>query len=179
VVTLQGRQSNAEGKGHVSIRDLVKNSLRMRPDRIVVGECRGGEAIDMLQAMNTGHDGSMTTIHANSPADVILRLEVLVQQNADTRLPVESIHRQIVSAVDLIVQLRMVSSAGGKKRAVTQIAEVVDVEEDGGVRILPLFARGETGANELRATGYLPTFIGDLVSSGLIEDPVQIVSDEL
>ena len=105
VVTLQARQMNAEGKGQVSIRELVKNSLRMRPDRIVVGECRGGEAINMLQAMNTGHDGSMTTIHANSPADVVLRLEVLVQQNADTRLPIESIHRQIVSAVDLIVQL--------------------------------------------------------------------------
>jgi Flp pilus assembly CpaF family ATPase len=121
----------------------------------------------------------MTTIHANTPADVILRLEVLVQQNADTRLPVESIHRQIVSAVDLIVQLRAVASAGGKKRAVTEIAEVVDVEEDGGVRILPLFARGETGAGELRPTGHLPTFIGDLMSSGLIDDPVRIVSDVL
>ncbi|HEY7314772.1 MAG TPA: ATPase, T2SS/T4P/T4SS family [Gemmataceae bacterium] len=179
VVTLQGRQSNAEGKGHVSIRDLVKNSLRMRPDRIVVGECRGGEAIDMLQAMNTGHDGSMTTIHANNPADVVLRLEVLVQQNADTRLPVESIHRQIVSAVDLIVQLRVVGTAGAKKRAVVEIAEVVDVEEDGGVRILPLFARDESGTGQLRPTGHLPTFIADLMSSGLIEDPVQIVSDIL
>lgn len=177
VVTLQGRQSNAEGKGQVSIRDLVKNSLRMRPDRIVVGECRGGEAIDMLQAMNTGHDGSMTTIHANSPADVVLRLEVLVQQNADTRLPVESIHRQIVSAVDLIVQLRVVKGSGGKKRAVTEIAEVVDIEADGGVRIVPLFARDESGASELRPTGHLPTFIVDLVASGLIADPVQIVRD--
>jgi pilus assembly protein CpaF len=158
---------------------LVKNSLRMRPDRIVVGECRGGEAIDMLQAMNTGHDGSMTTIHANNPADVVLRLEVLVQQNADTRLPVESIHRQIVSAVDLIVQLRVVGTAGAKKRAVVEIAEVVDVEEDGGVRILPLFARDESGTGQLRPTGHLPTFIADLMSSGLIEDPVQIVSDIL
>jgi Flp pilus assembly CpaF family ATPase len=179
VVTLQGRQSNAEGKGQVTIRDLVKNSLRMRPDRIVVGECRGGEAIDMLQAMNTGHDGSMTTIHANSPADVILRLEVLVQQNADTRLPVESIHRQIVSAVDLIVQLRVVGAGAKKKRAVTAIAEVVDVEEGGGVRIVPLFARDELGTGELRPTGHLPTFIADLVGSGLIADPVQIVRDVL
>ncbi len=177
VVTLQGRQSNAEGKGQVSIRDLVKNSLRMRPDRIVVGECRGGEAIDMLQAMNTGHDGSMTTIHANNPSDVVLRLEVLVQQNADTRLPVESIHRQIVSAIDLIVQLRVVGSAGAKRRVVSEIAEVVDVEEDGSVRIISLFSRGETGTGDLRPTGHLPTFIGDLVASGLIEDPVQIVSD--
>ncbi|HZV06366.1 MAG TPA: ATPase, T2SS/T4P/T4SS family [Gemmataceae bacterium] len=177
VVTLQARQANAEGKGQVSIRDLVKNSLRMRPDRIVVGECRGGEAIDMLQAMNTGHDGSMTTIHANSPADVVLRLEVLVQQNADTRLPVESIHRQIVSAVDLIVQLRVVGSGAGKKRAVVEIAEVVDVEEDGGVRIVSLFARDETGTAAMRPTGHLPSFISDLVCSGLIADPVQIVSD--
>jgi Flp pilus assembly CpaF family ATPase len=179
VVTLQGRQNNAEGKGQVSIRDLVKNSLRMRPDRIVVGECRGGEAIDMLQAMNTGHDGSMTTIHANSPADVVLRLEVLVQQNADTRLPIESIHRQIVSAVDLIVQLRVVATPNGKKRAVTEIAEVVDIEQDGGVRIIALFARGEAGTGDLRPTGHLPTFIGDLVASALIADPVQIVSDLL
>jgi pilus assembly protein CpaF len=179
VVTLQGRQANAEGKGHVTIRDLVKNSLRMRPDRIVVGECRGGEAIDMLQAMNTGHDGSMTTIHANNPSDVVLRLEVLVQQNADTRLPVESIHRQIVSAVDLIVQLRVVGSAGAKKRCVTEIAEVVDVEEDGGVRIIPLFARGEGGLGDLRPTGHLPTFISDLMAAGLIEDPVRIVQDVL
>jgi pilus assembly protein CpaF len=179
VVTLQARQSNAEGKGQVSIRDLVKNSLRMRPDRIVVGECRGGEAIDMLQAMNTGHDGSMTTIHANSPADVILRLEVLVQQNADTRLPVESIHRQIVSAIDLIVQLRVVGKGGVKKRAVTEIAEVVDVETDGGVRIVPLFARDDSGTSGLRPTGHLPSFIEDLVASGLIEDPVQIVRDVL
>lgn len=178
VVTLQARQSNAEGKGQVSIRDLVKNSLRMRPDRIVVGECRSGEAIDMLQAMNTGHDGSMTTIHANSPADVVLRLEVLVQQNADMRLPIESIHRQIVSAVDLIVQLRVVMD-GGKKRAVTEIAEVVDVDPDGGIRIVPLFARNESGRNELRPTGHLPTFIGDLVASKLITDPVQIVCDVL
>lgn len=179
VVTMQARQSNAEGKGHVSIRDLVKNSLRMRPDRIVVGECRGGEAIDMLQAMNTGHDGSMTTIHANSPADVVLRLEVLVQQNGDTRLPIESIHRQIVSAIDLIVQLRVVGGGTKKKRAVTEIAEVLDVETDGGVRIIPLFARDELGTSELRPTGHLPSFIGDLVISGLIEDPVQIVRDVL
>jgi Flp pilus assembly CpaF family ATPase len=179
VVILQGRQANAEGKGQVSIRDLVKNSLRMRPDRIVVGECRGGEAIDMLQAMNTGHDGSMTTIHANSPSDVVLRLEVLVQQNADTRLPVESIHRQIVSAVDLIVQLRAVAASGAKKRVVTEIAEVVDLEEDGSVRIIPLFARGESGLGDLRPTGHLPTFISDLVDTGLIDDPVKIVQDVL
>ena len=98
-----------EGAGAYAIRDLVKNALRMRPDRIVVGECRGPEALDMLQAMNTGHDGSLTTIHANSAEDVVLRLEVLVQMAAE--LPVDSIHRQISSAIDLVVQLNRARAA--------------------------------------------------------------------
>jgi Flp pilus assembly CpaF family ATPase len=173
VITLQARQKNAEGTGEVTIRDLVRNALRMRPDRIVVGECRGGEALDMLQAMNTGHDGSLTTIHANSPEDVVLRLEVLVQQAGSSRLPVESIHRQIVSAIDLIVQLRQMPFGDRKFRVVTEISEVVDVEEDGGVRIVPLFHREEGG--ELRATGHLATFLPDLIDSGLVRDPVGLV----
>jgi Flp pilus assembly CpaF family ATPase len=173
VVTLQGRQSNQEGTGQVTIRDLVRNSLRMRPDRIVVGECRGGEAIDMLQAMNTGHDGSMTTVHANSPEGVIGRLEVIVQQNADTKLPVESIHRQIVSAVDLIVQLSVVSVGGVKRKVVTQVAEVLG-DEEGGVRIIPIFLRRQDGA-ELMPTGHLPSFLPDLIAAGLVRDPVDFV----
>ncbi|MGE5192821.1 MAG: ATPase, T2SS/T4P/T4SS family, partial [Deltaproteobacteria bacterium] len=103
VVTLESKQANVEGAGAYTIRDLVKNALRMRPDRIIVGECRGPEAIDMLQAMNTGHDGSMTTVHANSSEEVIKRLEVLVLMAVD--LPVVSIHRQIASAIDVIVQI--------------------------------------------------------------------------
>ena len=103
VVTLETKPPNVEGAGEYTIRDLVKNALRMRPDRIIVGECRGAEALDMLQAMNTGHDGSMTTVHANSAREVIERLEVLVLMAAD--LPVASIHRQIASAIDLVVHI--------------------------------------------------------------------------
>ena len=103
VVTLETKPPNIEGAGEYTIRDLVKNALRMRPDRIIVGECRGAEALDMIQAMNTGHDGSMTTVHANSAREVIERLEVLVLMAAD--LPVASIHRQIASALDLIVHI--------------------------------------------------------------------------
>ena len=172
VVTMQAKRKNAEDAGEVTIRDLVRNALRMRPDRIVVGECRGGEAIDMLQAMNTGHDGSMTTLHANSPADVVLRLEVMVQQNADTRLPVESIHRQIVSAVDVIVQLQVIHHNGRPRKVVSEIAEVV-AGEDGGVRMKPVFAR--EGGGTLEATGFLPTFVTDLVTNGLLPDPLALV----
>jgi len=192
VVTMQARQRNNEGGGEITIRDLVKNSLRMRPDRIVVGECRSGEAIDMLQAMNTGHDGSMTTLHANSPQGVIERLEVLVQQNADAVLPVSAIHRQVVSAVDLIVQLgtivihetRDLPPAPGesqsrtvtlerKRKVVTEIAEIVGLEDD-GVRIVSLFKRrGESG--ELQPTGSLPTFLNALIEAGLVLDPVDLL----
>jgi Flp pilus assembly CpaF family ATPase len=172
VVTMQAKRKNAEDAGEVTIRDLVRNALRMRPDRIVVGECRGGEAIDMLQAMNTGHDGSMTTLHANSPADVVLRLEVMVQQNGDTKLPVESIHRQIVSAVDVIVQLQVVHHNGRPRKVVSEIAEVVAGSE-GGVRMKPVFKR--EGGGPLDATGFLPTFVTDLVTTGLLPDPVALV----
>src|SRR5205823_5173615 len=103
VVRLEARPANIEGQGQVSIRDLVKNCLRMRPDRIVVGECRGGEALDMLQAMNTGHDGSLTTIHANSPRDSLNRLETLVLM-AGAELPSRAIREQISSAINVIVQ---------------------------------------------------------------------------
>jgi Flp pilus assembly CpaF family ATPase len=173
VVTLQARQNNAEGKGEVTIRDLVRNALRMRPDRIVVGEVRGGEAIDMLQAMNTGHDGSLTTIHANSPHDVVLRLEVMVQQNTETRFPVESVYRQIVSAVDLIIQLRHMNFGDQRKRVVCEISEVVSLEEDGSIRIVPLFVRAEGGP--LRSTGHLATFLPALLNEGLIDDPIDLV----
>lgn len=117
VVRLEARLANAEGRGAVTIRELVINALRMRPDRIVVGECRGAEALDMLQAMNTGHDGSMTTLHANSPAEVIPRLVMMVRYGMD--LPTEIIEEQIASALDLVIQQDRLS--GGKRR-ITQIA---------------------------------------------------------
>jgi pilus assembly protein CpaF len=174
VVSMQARPANTEGAGQVTIRDLVRNALRMRPDRIVVGECRGGEAIDMLQAMNTGHDGSMTTLHANSPDGAVRRLEVLVQQNADAELPVGSIHQQIASAIDLIVQLGVVIENGRKRKVVTEITEVSGYDAGaGGVQLVSLFAR-ETGRG-LAPTGSLPTFLPDLIAHGLVPDPVAFV----
>lgn len=163
VVRLEVKQANAEGNGAYTIHDLVKNSLRMRPDRIIIGECRGGEALDMLQAMNTGHEGSLTTIHANSPKDVQLRLEVMVRTAAD--LPVESIHRQIASAVDLVVQLTRCRDG---RRRITQITEVVGLDSlGGGVRMKDLFhLETRKDSEELVPTGCLPTFIENLLRSG-------------
>ena len=166
VVRMETKTANVEKTGAYEIRDLVKNSLRMRPDRIVVGECRGPEALDMLQAMNTGHDGSMTTIHANTARDCILRLEVLVQQAAD--LPIESIHRQIASAIDLVVQL---SRLGNGKRCVTQVTEFLEYDEVQRLLITKdLFYRdphSDDGA--LLPTGAVPTFMGELVEKKLLD----------
>jgi pilus assembly protein CpaF len=124
VVRLESRPSNIEGRGEITIRDLLRNSLRMRPDRIVVGECRGGEALDMLQAMNTGHDGSLSTVHANSPRDAVSRLETLVLM-AGMDLPLRAVREQIASAVDLIVQLTRLRDGS---RRVTHITEVQGME---------------------------------------------------
>jgi pilus assembly protein CpaF len=166
VVRLETKSANVEGTGEYTIRDLVKNALRMRPDRIVVGECRGAEALDMLQAMNTGHDGSLTTIHANNSKDVILRLEVLVQMAAD--LPVESIRHQIASAVDVIVQLKRMRDG---RRAIVQITEVSGINPVHGkleMRDLFLLEDYETPGALLEPTGRLPTFIGELIESGML-----------
>lgn len=167
VVRMETKSANVEGAGAYEIRDLVKNALRMRPDRIVVGECRGPEALDMLQAMNTGHDGSMTTIHANTSRDCILRLEVLVQQ-ASGSLPVESIHRQIASAIDLVVQLARLRSGA---RCVTQITEFVGYDEsEHRIRTKDLFFRDAYSDHaELLPTGSIPTFMGELIEQDLIE----------
>jgi pilus assembly protein CpaF len=124
VVRLESRPPNIEGKGAITIRDLVRNSLRMRPDRIVVGECRGGESLDMLQAMNTGHDGSLSTVHANSPRDAIARLETLVLM-AGMDLPLRAIREQIASAVDVVVQLTRLRDG---TRRVTHVTEVQGME---------------------------------------------------
>jgi len=120
LVRLESRPANVEGRGEVTIRDLVKNSLRMRPDRIVVGECRGAEALDMLQAMNTGHDGSLSTVHANAPRDAIARLETLVLM-AGVDLPLRAIREQITSAVDLIVQIQRLRDGTRRVVAVTEV----------------------------------------------------------
>jgi pilus assembly protein CpaF len=150
VIRLEARPPNVEGKGAVEIRDLVRNSLRMRPDRIVVGECRGGEALDMLQAMNTGHEGSMSTVHANSPYDALTRLETMVLM-AGTDLPSRAIQKQIASAIDLIVQAERLR--GGARRIVS-IAEITGLE-NGEPRYQEIFQFKQTGVDtEGRATGY-------------------------
>ena len=162
-VTLEAKQANVEGTGAYTIRDLVRNALRMRPDRILVGECRGGEAIDMLQAMNTGHDGSMTTVHANSSEEVIKRLEVLVLMAVE--LPVVSIHRQISSAIDLIVQITRLS---GGRRVVTQISEVSGIDPDTQqVTITDIYNYRD--GQQLLPTGYLPSFVGSLIEQNLLQ----------
>jgi pilus assembly protein CpaF len=125
VVRLEARPPNIEGNGAITIRDLVRKSLRMRPDRIVVGECRGGEAIDMLQAMNTGHDGSLTTGHANSPRDILRRLETMVLLSG-VEIPVKAIREQIASAIDVIVHICRMADG---RRAVTSITEVTGMGE--------------------------------------------------
>jgi pilus assembly protein CpaF len=171
VVTLETRPANVEGKGAYTIRDLVKNALRMRPDRVVVGECRGGEALDMIQAMNTGHDGSLTTLHANTPQDALLRLETMVLQAVD--LPVRAIRDQIEAAVHVIVQTRRLNSG---KRMVTHISEVVGVDPvEGTVITNDIF---EERDQTLRFSGYLPTFVDVLVTKKYL-DPAILFAEEV
>jgi pilus assembly protein CpaF len=170
VLALESRPPNIEGKGEVRIRDLVRNTLRMRPDRIVVGECRGGEALDMLQAMNTGHDGSLTTVHANSPRDSLSRIETMVLM-AGMELPVRAIREQMASAIDLIVQLTRLRDGS---RRVTHVSEVQGMEGDVIVLqdlFLFDFAMGidENGRfrGTLKSTGIRPKFAEKLSDNGI------------
>jgi pilus assembly protein CpaF len=144
LVSLETRNSNASGAGAVTIQDLIKSSLRMRPDRIIVGECRGAEALDMLQAMNTGHDGSLSTAHANSTKDMLSRLETMVLQGADT-LPLDAVRRQIGSAIDIIIQL---SRMRDKSRRTLEITEVVGYQ-NGEIILNPLFVFEESEKSTL------------------------------
>ena len=170
VLTLESRPANIEGKGAVAIRDLVRNTLRMRPDRIVVGEVRGAEALDMLQAMNTGHDGSLTTVHSNSPRDTLSRIETMVLM-AGFDLPVRAIREQIAAAVDLIIH---VSRLKDGTRRVTHVTEVEGMEgEIITLQDIFLFDFGmgvdEDGVykGRLKATGIRPTFSQDLENQGI------------
>src|SRR5437867_9351415 len=150
VIRLEARPPNVEGKGAVEIRDLVRNSLRMRPDRIIVGECRGGEALDMLQAMNTGHEGSMSTVHANTPYDAFGRLETMVLM-AGADLPVRAIQKQVASAIDIVVQAERVR---GGARKIVSIAEVTGLT-NGETQFQELFQFRQTGLDhEGNANGY-------------------------
>ena len=168
VLRLETKVANVDGKGAVTIRDLVRNSLRMRPDRIVVGECRGGEALDMLQAMNTGHDGSLTTLHANTPRDALSRIETMVLM-AGMDLPLKVVRQQISSAVDLIIQQTRLKDGS---RKVTAITEVAGMEGD-TVVLTDIFKFEQTGigpdskiVGELRATGIRPIFTPRLEAAG-------------
>ncbi len=169
VVTLESRPANLEGRGAITIRDLVRNALRMRPDRIIVGEVRSGEALDMLQAMNTGHDGSLTTGHANSPRDILSRLETMVLM-AGMDLPVRAIREQIASALDLIIQQTRIQDGS---RKITYITEVQKMEGD-TIVLQDLFRYVQTGINEsgksvgyYEATGLQPMFLQKFKMNGV------------
>ncbi len=172
LVSMEARPANAEGQGQISIRELVRNSLRMRPDRIVVGECRGGEALDMLQAMNTGHDGSLTTVHANSPRDALSRLEVMVLM-AGMDLPVLAIRQQVASAIDLIVQQ---SRFADGTRKITHVSEVTGME-NGVIQLQDLYLFRNQGFDadgnvrgRFGATGRIPEFYEELIARGVDVD---------
>jgi pilus assembly protein CpaF len=170
VLRLESRPANIEGRGEVSIRDLVRNSLRMRPDRIVVGEARSGEALDMLQAMNTGHDGSLSTIHCNSPRDALARLETMVLMSG-MELPIRAIREQVSAAVDLIIHMARLNDGS---RRVTQITEVDGMENE-IISMQDIFAFDfsmgidETGRylGRIKATGIRPMFTGKLTEHGI------------
>jgi pilus assembly protein CpaF len=168
-IQLESRPANIEGKGQVTIRDLVRNSLRMRPDRIVIGECRGGEALDMLQAMNTGHDGSLTTLHANTPRDALSRLETMVLMSG-MDLPVKAIREQIASAVNLIIQQTRFADG---TRKVTAVSEISGMEMD-VITMQDIFTFKQEGFDDqgkvvgrFVATGFVPKFYDDLQRRGI------------
>jgi pilus assembly protein CpaF len=176
VITLESRPANIEGKGEIKIRELVRNALRMRPDRIIVGEVRGAETLDMLQAMNTGHEGSLTTIHANSPRDALARLETLVM-TAGVELPHRAIREQIASAFDVLVQIqRLVDGT----RRITHICEVLGMESD-VITLQDIFvatppseenaAQARRLLSPLRATGLKPHFLEKLAANNVALPP--------
>ncbi len=170
MIRLESRPANVEGKGAIMIRDLVRNSLRMRPDRVVVGECRGGETLDMLQAMNTGHDGSLSTLHANSPRDALSRIETMVLM-AGMDLPVRAIREQVASAVDLIVHTARLRDGS---RRVTHLSEVAGMEGD-TITMNDVFVLTEYGEMDehglftgtIKSTGIRPMFADRLAEHGI------------
>lgn len=173
VVALESKPTNLEGQGAYTIRDLVKNALRMRPDRILVGECRAGEAIDMLQAMNTGHEGSMTTTHANSAKEALKRIETLCLM-AGLDLSSATIRQQIASSIHVIVQQTRLSDGS---RRLTAVTEVGSLTEEGDIALHDIFVFDRIGVGlagdvigEHRSTGYVPSFIDEFIRQGLIDD---------
>jgi pilus assembly protein CpaF len=184
VITLESRPSNIEGSGEIKIRELVRNALRMRPDRIIVGEVRGAETLDMLQAMNTGHEGSLTTIHANSPRDALSRLETLVM-TAGVELPHRAIREQVSSAFDLLVQIQRLVDGS---RRITNITEVLGMESD-VVTMQDIFVASPPAEDEaytaahrllspLRATGLKPHFLERLAANNVVLPPTFFTGDD-
>jgi len=167
---LESRPQNIEGKGAISIRDLFRNTLRMRPDRIIIGECRGAETMDMLQAMNTGHDGSMTTVHANSTHDVLSRLDSMILMTG-VELPIRAIREMIASAVDIIVHTARLSDGS---RKVMQITEITGMRDEMHIGLQDIFSFRQTGIDSqgkvlgsFEASGFIPTFIEDIRVRGI------------
>jgi pilus assembly protein CpaF len=184
VITLESRPANIEGKGEIKIRELVRNALRMRPDRIIVGEVRGAETLDMLQAMNTGHEGSLTTIHANGPRDALARLETLVM-TAGVELPHRAIREQIASAFDLLVQIQRLVDGS---RRITHVSEVLGMESD-VVTLQDIFIAKPPDENQsyggahrllspLRATGLKPHFLEKLAANDVVLPPTFFAEDD-
>ena len=168
-MSLEARNANAEGSGEVTIRDLIKSALRMRPTRIIVGEVRSAEAIDMLQALNTGHDGSLSTGHANSPTDMLSRLETMVLMGMEIPLP--AIRKQIASGIDLIVHLGRLRD---KSRKVLEVTEIIDYR-DGEILLQPIYSFEETGEKNGKIQGvwkkvHRLTHTGKLVATGYKEE---------
>jgi len=176
-VRLESRAPNIEGKGAIAIRDLFRNCLRMRPDRIIIGECRSGEALDMLQAMNTGHDGSLTTVHANSTRDVLTRLDSMILMSG-VELPIRAIREMTASAIDIVVQTARLSDGG---RRVTQVTEICGMDDELHINFIDIFRFKQEGIDpdtkkvigEFLPTGHVPTFYDDLITRG-IELPREI-----
>jgi pilus assembly protein CpaF len=170
-IRLESRPPNIEGRGAVTIKDLFRNTLRMRPDRIIVGECRGIETLDMLQAMNTGHDGSMTTIHANSTHDVLMRMDSMILMSG-IELPIRAIREMIASAVDIIIHTTRLSDG---TRKVVQVTEIAGMKDELHIELRDIFSFVQTGIDSqgqvlgnFKATGYVPSFIEDIKIRGII-----------
>jgi pilus assembly protein CpaF len=167
---LESRSANIEGKGQITIRDLFRNTLRMRPDRIIIGECRGIETLDMLQAMNTGHDGSMTTVHANSTHDVLSRLDSMILMSG-VELPIRAIREMIASAIDVIIHTARLPDG---TRKIVEVAEVVGMRDEIHVELQNIFVFRQSGIDaqhnilgEFHATGYMPSFIDEMKRRGV------------
>jgi pilus assembly protein CpaF len=169
VLRLEGRPKNIEGQGEITIRDLVRNALRMRPDRIIVGEVRGAEALDMLQAMNTGHDGSLTTVHANAPRDALARIETMVLM-AGYDLPLRAIRQQVASALDMILHLERLEDGSRRVTAITEVqrmeSEVITLQEVFAFKIENI-RQDRTVVGHLAATGLRPTFLYKFEKRGI------------